>query len=142
MNYLLDTNIISNIVKINPSPSLINWLSDKKESSLYISAMTIAEIRRGILNMPEGNRQRELENSLFGDEGILVNFANRILPFDEKTAMIWADLINEGSKAGKARGMADMIIAATAKVHNLIVVTDNEKDFWGIEIINPIRNNL
>lgn len=66
-------------------------------------------------------------------------FAGRILPFDDKAGLIWTRLMAEGESAGRKRCPADMIIAAVSEVHGCIVVTNNEKDFWGIEIVNPMQ---
>lgn len=139
MRYLLDTNIISNIVKPKPSPSLVAWMAEQHDDDLFIASLTVAEIRRGILEKPIGNRRNDLEDWFVGPEGPQALFAGRILPFDEAAALIWARFMAHGKSRGKARSALDTIIAAIAEANSCIVVTDNEKDFPGTEIINPLR---
>jgi predicted nucleic acid-binding protein len=139
MRYLLDTNIISDIVKLTPSQSLLAWLSEQYDQDLYIASLTIAEIRRGILEKPAGKRRDQLETWFSGPEGPQALFAGRILPFDENAALIWARLMAEGKLQGRPRSALDTIIGAVALVHDCTVVTNNEKDFTGVRVINPIR---
>lgn len=137
--YLLDTNILSNVTKPIPSRSLVAWLGDQADEDLFISALTLAEIRRGVLEKPAGKKRRELEKWLSGPEGPLALFAGRILPFDEKAALIWARLMAEGRGTGRLRNALDMIIAAIGEANGCVLVTDNEKDFVGLSVINPLR---
>ncbi|MCX8999439.1 type II toxin-antitoxin system VapC family toxin [Rhizobiaceae bacterium BDR2-2] len=137
--YLLDTNIISNIVKPQPSESLLTWWAEQKDDDLFIASLTIAEIRRGILEKPRGRKRNALEAWFSGPEGPQALFAGRILPFDDKAALIWARLMAEGKATGRPRSGLDMIIAATAGANDFVVVTDNEKDFAGIPFVNPVR---
>jgi len=139
MRYLLDTNILSNITKPEPSVALMKWMAEQTDEDLYIASLTVAEIHKGILEKPAGKKRTSLETWFFGDDGPQRLFANRILPFDETTALIWARLMAEGKTNGRSRSGLDTIIAATAQANGCIVVTDNEKDFHGIEIINPLR---
>ena len=136
--YLLDTNIISNVVKPQPSESLLAWMAEQRDDDLFIASLTIAEIRRGILDKPAGKRRSALEEWFSGPEGPQALFAGRVLPFDEKAALIWARLMAEGRSKGKPRSALDTIIAATGEANECVVVTDNEKDFEGVEIINPL----
>jgi predicted nucleic acid-binding protein len=136
---VLDTNIISNVVKPTPSASLLAWLSNQRDQDLFLTALTIAEIRRGLLEMPDGRKRRALEKWFAGPEGPQALFAGRVLPFDQKAAMIWARLMAEGSSIGRPRSVLDMIIAAIAEASGCIIVTDNECDFAGLEMINPMR---
>lgn len=137
--YLLDTNIISNIVKPQPSERLLAWMSKRRDEDLFIAALTVAEIRRGILEKPRGRKREALDKWFLGPEGPQALFAGRILPFDDKAGLIWAQLMAQGKAAGQPRSALDMIIAATAAANDCIVVTDNEKDFAGLRAINPIR---
>jgi predicted nucleic acid-binding protein len=139
--YLLDTNIISNIIKPTPSESLLAWMAEQIDEDLFISALTIAEIRRGILEKPAGRKRDQLEAWFFGPEGPSALFAGRMLSFDEKAGMIWARLMAEGKLKGRPRSALDTIIAATAEANDCIVVTDNDKDFIDIQILNPLRQN-
>jgi predicted nucleic acid-binding protein len=137
--YLLDTNIISNIVKPVPSQALLAWMAERDDQELFIASLTIAEIQRGILEKPAGKRRDQLEAWFAGPEGRQVLFAGRILSFDEKAALAWAQLMAEGKAKGRPRSALDTIIAAIAQANGCIVVTDNEKHFVGIEMINPLR---
>ena len=137
--YLLDTNIISNVVKPDPSESLLAWMAAQRDEHLFITSLTLAEIRRGILEKPNGKRRAALDAWFSGPEGPQALFAGRILPFDEKAGIIWAGLMAKGRAAGRPRSGLDMIIAAVADANNCVVVTDNEKDFAGLQVINPIR---
>ena len=138
--YLLATNIISNLIKPVPSESLVAWMAERNDDDLFISSLTVAEIRRGILEKPEGKKRSQLEHWFFSPEGPQALFAGRVLPFDEQAGLIWAGLMADGTSQGRPRSALDMIIAAIAGAHDCAVVTDNEKDFAGIEIVNPMRN--
>jgi toxin FitB len=140
MRYLLDTNIISNVTKLSPSESLLAWMGERADDDLYISSLTVAEILRGIFEKPAGKRRAELEAWFFGDEGPQRLFAGRVLPFDEKAALVWARLMAESKAKGQPRSALDTIIAAAAEANGCVVVTDNEKDFPDIEVINPLRS--
>ncbi|NJL50209.1 MAG: type II toxin-antitoxin system VapC family toxin [Bacteroidales bacterium] len=137
--YLLDTNIISNVVKPKPSESLMAWLAEQRDEDLFIASLTVAEIRRGILEKPRGKKRDALDAWFAGPEGPQALFAGRVLPFDDKAGLIWARLMADGKSAGRPRSGLDMIVAAIAGTNDCVVVTDNERDFAGIEIINPIR---
>ena len=137
--YLLDTNIISNATKPAPSEALVAWMAERADEDLFISSLTIAEIRRGVLEKPPGRKRRELSSWFTGPEGPQALFAGRVLPFDEAAALIWAQLMAAGTAMGRSRSALDMIIAAIAEANDCVVVTDNERDFAGVEIINPLR---
>ncbi len=137
--YLLDTNIISNVVKLQPSQSLLSWMAMQRDDDLFIASLTIAEIRRGILEKPRGKKRDALDAWFSGPEGPQELFAGRTLPFDDKAGLIWAQLMAEGKAVGRPRSGLDMIIAAVADANNCIVVMDNERDFDGLHIVNPLR---
>ena len=141
MRYLLDTNILSNVTKPTPSPSLVAWMGEQRDDDLFIASLTVAEIRRGILEKPAGKRRDELEDWFLGPEGPQALFMGRVLPFDEAAALIWARLMSDGKSAGRPRSALDTIIAAVAEANGCVVVTDNEKDFTDVEIINPLRQS-
>lgn len=138
--YLLDTNIISSVTKPVPPESLLAWMTEQADENLFISALTIAEVRRGVLEKPAGRKRDQLEAWFTGPEGPSALFAGRVLPFDEKAALVWARLMAEGKAQGRSRSALDTIIAAIAEANECIVVTDNEKDFIGVETFNPLRN--
>jgi predicted nucleic acid-binding protein len=139
MRYLLDTNVLSNITKLAPSASLMTWMAEQADQDLFIASLTVAEIRRGVLEKPAGKRRDQLEAWFSGPEGPQTLFAGRVLPFDEKAALIWARLMAGGKARGRSRSGLDAIIAAVAKANDCVVVTDNEKDFAEVEIFNPLR---
>ncbi|MBF0372750.1 MAG: PIN domain-containing protein [Alphaproteobacteria bacterium] len=137
--FLLDTNVLSNVTKPAPSEALLTWLAVQADTDLFICSLTVAEIRRGVLQQPAGKKRERLEAWFSGPDGPQALFAGRILAFDEKAALIWARLMADGKARGRPRGVSDAIIAAVAEANGCVMVTDNEKDFEGIEIINPIR---
>jgi len=137
--YLLDTNIISNVVKPQPSEALLAWWAGQRDEDLFISSLTIAEIRRGILEKPRGKKCDALEAWFAGPDGPQSLFAGRVLSFDDRAGLIWARLMAEGKAAGQPRSALDMIVAAVAVANACVVVTDNEKDFAGLEVVNPMR---
>jgi len=139
MRFLLDTNIISNATKPAPSEALLTWMAEQTDQDLYIASLTVAEIRRGVLEKPAGKRRDQLEAWFSGPEGPQALFAGRVLPFDEKAGLAWAKLMADGKARGRPRSALDTIVAAVAEVNDCVVVTDNEKDFEGVEFINPLR---
>ena len=137
--YLLDTNIISNVVKPQPSEPLLAWMAAQRDEDLFIASLTLAEISRGILEKPRGKRRAALDAWFSGSEGPQALFAGRILPFDDRAGLVWARLMTEGKVAGRPRSALDMIIAAVAGANECVIVTDNDKDFAGLQIVNPMR---
>jgi predicted nucleic acid-binding protein len=140
--FLLDTNIISNVTKPVPSESLLAWMAEQIDETLFIASLTVAEIRRGVLEKPAGRKRDQLDAWFSGPEGPSALFAGRVLPFDEKAGLIWARLMAEGTSKGKPRSALDTIVAAIAVANDCIVVTDDEKGFADIEIVNPLRKSI
>ena len=114
-------------------------MSTQRDEDLFISSLTVAEIRRGILEKPRGRKREALDKWFSGPEGPQALFAGRILSFDDKAGLIWAQLMAAGKAADQPRSGLDMIVAAVASANNCVVATDNEKDFAGVEIVNPMR---
>lgn len=139
--YLLDTNIISNVTKPDPSKALLAWMAEQPDNGLFISALTVAEIWRGLLEKPKGKKRALLEAWFTGPEGPQALFSGRVLPFDEKAGLIWAQLMADGTAKGRPRSALDMIIAAVAEANGCVVVTDNEKNFAGLKFVNPLRDH-
>jgi predicted nucleic acid-binding protein len=139
--YLLDTNIISNVVKPEPSPGLMAWLGAQADDDLFIASLTVGEIRRGILEKPAGPKRIALEGWFSGPEGPQALFADRVLPFDQRAALVWTALIAEGRATGRPRSPLDMIIASVGLANDCVLVTDNERDFAGLDFINPLRGD-
>lgn len=136
--YLLDTNIISNVTKPEPSEALVAWMVEQADEDLFISSLTVAEISRGVLEKPSGKKRRQLEQWFSGPEGPQALFAGRVLSFDEKAGLVWARLMAEGTATGRSRSPLDMILAAIGEANDCIVVTDNEKHFAGLKFLNPM----
>lgn len=138
--YLLDTNIISNLIKPRPSEALLAWMAEQADQDLFIASLTVAEIHRGILEAPAGRRRDQLEAWFSGPEGPQALFAGRVLPLDEKAALVWGRLMAEGRLRGCPRSALDTIIAAVAEANGCVVVTENERDFPGTEIPQYLRD--
>ncbi|MER8447266.1 PIN domain-containing protein [Mesorhizobium sp. M1066] len=139
--YLLHTNIISNVIKPEPSGSLLAWMGAQKDEDLFIASLTVAEIRRSILEKPKGKKRSSLETWFEGSEGPQALFAGRVLSFDEKAGLVWARLMANGKARGRSRSALDTIIAAVAEANECVVVTDNGKDFEDVQIIKPLRSS-
>jgi predicted nucleic acid-binding protein len=134
--YLLDTNIISNLIKPALSRNLLAWVEGQSDEDLFISSMNVAEIHRGILEKPPGRKRDELAAWFSGTEGPRALFAGRVLPFDEAAGLVWARLMADGKVSGRPRSALDMVIAAVGLAHGCVIVTQNERDFAGLEILN------
>jgi predicted nucleic acid-binding protein len=137
--YLLDTNILSNVVKPRPSPALLAWWAARRDEDLFIASLTLAEIRRGILEKPRGKSRDALEAWFSGPEGPAALFAGRVLAFDSRAALVWARLMAQGKAALRPRSALDMIVAAVAEANGCTVATDNARDFVGLPFVNPLR---
>ena len=116
-------------------------MAKQADDDLFISSLTVAEIRRGILEKPAGKKRRELQRWFTGPDGPQSLFAGRVLPFDEKAGLVWARLMADGRAKGRPRNPLDMIVAGVAEANNCLVVTENERDFAGLKIVNPLRAN-
>jgi predicted nucleic acid-binding protein len=129
------------VTKPDPSELLVEWMSAQADGDLFISSLTIAEIRRGILDKPKGKKRERLEAWFAGPEGPQSLFRDRVLSFDENAALLWARLMSDGRAAGKPRSDLDMIVAAVAEANGCVIVTDNEKHFSGLDFFNPLRTS-
>lgn len=137
MSFLLDTNVISEWVKPQPDPGVISWLAKVDEDRVFLSVVTLAEIRHGIERLPNGSRRKRLHVWL-RDE-LPLRFEDRVLSVDEAVADSWGELVARREAAGRPIGIMDAFIAATANVHALKLVTRNGSDFKSAvkEIVNP-----
>lgn len=130
--YLLDTNVPSEFSRDRPEPRVAQWLKAQPVTLLFLSVVTIGEIRKGLVVLPQGRRRAELETWFHTD--LVIWFRDRILPVTHSIADRWGMLDGECQLKGKPLNTADGMIAATALEHGLTVVTRNVKDFAGLGI--------
>ncbi|MFT7649270.1 MAG: putative nucleic acid-binding protein [Candidatus Poriferisodalaceae bacterium] len=137
---LLDTNVISEIVNPSPSPAVISWLNEQDSATLYLSAIVLAEIRYGVEAIPDGKRKQAL--SVAVDTFVDRAFADRILPFDRKSARLYGTLMADRRRAGQPLSAPDGQIAATASSRDFQLATRNIKDFTncGLVLVNPFEH--
>ncbi|WP_420024453.1 type II toxin-antitoxin system VapC family toxin (plasmid) [Cereibacter azotoformans] len=134
---LLDTNVISELMRVEPAATVLDWFGIQDPANLFISAVTEAELRAGVAFLPNGQRRDKLQSAL---EGMIAeDFPGRVLPFDSRAARAYADIAALRRNAGRPIFEADCQIAAIARAAGATVVTRNTKDFdgCGVELINP-----
>lgn len=136
MSYLLDTNIISELARRQPSRQLIEWFQDVPDHALHLSVLTLGEIRKGVEVLPGGRRKERLRVWL--EQELPTWFGDRFLPVTKEVADRWGRLLAE---AGRPVPAIDGLLAATALHHSLRLVTRNEGDFVfdGLDVVNPWR---
>lgn len=137
MSYLLDTNVVSEWVKPRPDTNVIAWLASANEDEVFLSVCTLAELRFGVAWMPKGKRRDRLDAWLRVD--LPARFEQRIVPVDSAIADRWGELHARARKSGRSIDVMDGVIAATAEVHAMTVVTRDTADFVaaGASIFNP-----
>jgi predicted nucleic acid-binding protein len=137
VTFLLDTSVISEWVKPRPDPGVVSWLAAVDEDRVFLSAISLAEIRRGIELLPEGRRRTRLADWLAGD--LTARFEGRVLAVDRRVAEAWGVMMARGQRAGRRPSSIDAFFAATAAVHGLTLVTRNTSDFaaLGIPLVDP-----
>lgn len=137
MNYLLDTNIISELISKTPDKHVINYLLTLDEADLYLSVLTIGEIKFGIEKLDSGSKKETLRYWLEND--LLVRFDGRIVSVDMDIMLRWGTIQNQLKQIGKPLPVIDSLIGATAQAKKMVLLTRNEKDFQNlhIDIINP-----
>jgi predicted nucleic acid-binding protein len=137
VNFLLDTNLVSEWTKPRPNPGVVSWLADADEDRVFISVVTIAELRHGVERLAIGRRRKRLNEWIEG--GLLFRFDERILPIDAATADAWGRIVAHREGLGRPIGTMDAFIAATAQVHKLTLATRNQTDFEAsvAAVVNP-----
>jgi len=135
LNYLLDTCVISELVKQIPDTNVVEWLNNTPAERLYLSVITIGEIRKGLTKLQDSKRKDILTNWL---NTLLEDYQNRIYPVTLTVAENWGIILGNAEKKGKPMASIDSLIAAIAYTHNLIIVTRNESDFEPSNL--PIQN--
>ena len=135
--FLLDTNCVSELVRVKPEPLVLEWFDAADEGLLYLSVLTLGEIRNGLGNLPQSKRRTRLETWL--DVELRSRFAGRLLPIDEEVANRWGLLASRAKRTGKPLAIIDGLLAATALHYNLTLVTRNVGDFAGTQltVLNP-----
>ena len=134
---LIDTNVISELWKAEPNPDVLAWMDAQAVETLYLSAVTVADLRFGVAVMPEGQRRSIYQERL--EKEVLPAFTGRVLPFDLAASRAYADLMAGARLTGKAIGKADGYIAATASACGLMVATRDISPFEaaGLKWVNP-----
>ncbi len=140
MNFLLDTNVVSEWTKPRPDVGVVTWLANADEDRVFISVITLAELRHRIERLPVGARRNRLDVWL--TEQVPARFEDRMLQVDAETAHCWGRVMARGQAVGRPTSVMDTFIAATAERHDLTLVTRNVSDFdsLGIRLINPWSN--
>ncbi len=134
---VLDTNVISEPLRQAPESRVIEWIDAQSVETLYLSAITVAELRFGVASLPAGKRRDRLQESL--EKRALPLFAGRVLPFDMSASHSYGELMAKARSAGLAIGTADGYIAAIAAANGMMVATRDVSPFeaFGVAVINP-----
>lgn len=123
MSVLLDTNAISEWVKPRPNPGLIRWMDSVDEDRVFVSVISVAELRFGVDGMPAGKRRAQLERWFHHD--LVSRFEGRILPVDARIAQFWGVMCARSEAIGRPMGIMDAFLSATAEIHQLTLITRN-----------------
>jgi len=137
VNYLLDTPVVSELVRKEPNDLVLRWLAAQAEDTLFLSVLTLGELQKGISKLAESDRKTRLAMWLAQD--LAVRFRQRLLPVDVAVAVEWGALQGSGLQHGTPLPIVDCLLAATARVHNLTIVTRNAADLLrcGATVLNP-----
>jgi predicted nucleic acid-binding protein len=136
---ILDTNVISEMMKPAPSQHVTAWMDQQASISLFITSVTIAEIVYGLHALPYGNRKLWLEQAF--TNAVMEAFKNRILSFDQLAAFQYGKIMAQRKADGRPLSVCDGQIAAIASVHHFVIATRNVNDFihCGVELVNPFE---
>ncbi len=137
MNYLLDTNVLSEVQRPRPEARVLAWLDQVDEDRTFLSVASVGEIAEGVAQLEEGRRKSALQQWL--DAELAARFGNRLLAIDRETARAWGSLLAAAKREGRGLSVMDAWIAAVALRHELVLVTRNTRDFAGIalELLDP-----
>ncbi len=135
--FLLDTNCISEVVRVKPEPRVLEWMEAADEGLLYLSVLTLGEIRKGLAGLSQSKRRTHLEAWL--EVELQARFSGRILPIDAAVADRWGVLAADAKRKGTALSTIDALLAATALHYNLTIVSRNVSDFANahVPVLNP-----
>lgn len=142
MRYLVDTCVLSELRRKRPAPSVVSWMKRHfADNEFFVSAITIAEIERGINRLERGDPRRDLLMEWFESE-ILGQYGDSVIPFDLAVAKKWGEIMADADAVGRTRPPLDAQIVATALVHKLVIVTRNvaDMDFANVKIVNPYND--
>ena len=139
--FLLDTNCISELVRSQPEARVLSWMEAADESLLYLSVLTLGEIRKGVAGLPQGKRRTRLESWL--ESELQVRFSGRVLSIDKAVADRWGLLAAAARRAGRPLSAIDGLLAATALHHGLTIVSRNISDFANtqVPVLNPWKRD-
>jgi len=137
VSFLLDTCAVSELVRPRPDAGLVEWLSGQEETTLFLSALTLGELTKGVARLDESARRERLQRWL--DEDLQQRFAERVLAVDGPVAREWGALQGAAQRRGETLPVIDSLLAATARVHDLTVVTHNVEDLRrsGAQVTDP-----
>lgn len=136
MSFLLDTNAVSEWMKPKPNPGLISWMEAADEDRVFLSVVSLTELRYGIDRLPAGKKRRRLEDWL--EHELRLRFEQRVLSIDSEIALACGKIVARREALGRPMEAMDAFLAATAEVHRLTLVTRNESDFEGTTpCLNP-----
>lgn len=137
MSFLIDTNVVSEPTRRQPEPRVLDWFAAQPSEALFISALTLGELRRGILLLDEGRKRRALLRWL--EQEVEPGFGGRVVTVDAKVMRVWAELQARAVHSGRALPVMDGLFAASALAHDLTLVTRNTADFvaTGVKLLNP-----
>lgn len=137
MNYILDTNVISELVAAQPDPNVVRWIDSIDPQTIYLSVITVGEIQKGIEKMDDSQRKTVLKTWLMED--LLVRFQDHLLSLDTPVMLTWGTLLARMKKIGKPMPAIDSLLAATAVQHGYTLITRNVRDFEqaGVSLLNP-----
>ena len=136
MTFLLDTNAVSEWVKPRPNPGLMKWMESADEDRVFVSVISLVELRYGVERMPAGSRRSRIEQWL--QHELPLRFERRILPVDTQVAELWGQTVARSEAVGRPIGVMDAFLAATAETYELTLVTRNVSDFPLLKaVLNP-----
>ncbi len=139
---LLDTNVVSEVMKARPAEAFVTWLNGQHSEKLYVSSITIGEISYGLRILPDGKRRSGLRERF--ERFVALAFDQRVLAYDESAARIYGDLMGDRKELGLPMSVPDGQIAAIARLNHLAVATRNVVGFenCGIDVVNPFASVL
>jgi predicted nucleic acid-binding protein len=137
VSWLLDTCVLSELVKPRPDARVVQWMDAREEDSLFVSVVTLGELAKGVEKLPPSERRETLQGWL--DWDLPERFAGRLLPVDASVALAWGRMMAEAEARGRAMPVLDALLAATAATRRLVLVTRNLTHFegCGVKVLNP-----